>query len=66
MRADWTARDEVRAILRASIKRLLVKNGYPPDKQPDAIRLVMEQMKTMAPRYTEDRTEDRYAATTEK
>ena len=37
-------RDDVRAKLRSSIKRLLVKYKYPPDKQPEAIKLVMEQM----------------------
>ena len=36
--------------LYTSIKRLLVKHRYPPDKQPDAIRLVIEQMESMAPR----------------
>ncbi|MGH4006788.1 MAG: type I restriction enzyme endonuclease domain-containing protein [Pseudonocardiaceae bacterium] len=43
VRTDWTVRDEVRAKLRLSIKRLLVKHGYPPDKQPAAIKLVLEQ-----------------------
>lgn len=51
VRTDWTVRDDVRAKLRSSIKRLLVINGYPPDKQPGAIKLVMEQMESMAPRY---------------
>lgn len=55
VRTDWTVREDVRAKLRASIKRLLVKNGYPPDKQPDVIRLVMDQMETMAPRYADER-----------
>ncbi|MBP2413045.1 type I restriction enzyme R subunit [Arthrobacter stackebrandtii] len=55
IRTDWTVRDDVRAKLRSSIKRLLVRNGYPPDKQPDAIKLVMEQMESMAPRYAEER-----------
>ena len=55
IRTDWTVRDDVRAKLRTSIKRLLVKHGYPPDKQPDAIKLVMEQMESMAPRYSERR-----------
>lgn len=36
-----------------SIKRLLVRFGYPPDKQPEAIKLVMEQMESMAPRFAE-------------
>lgn len=50
VKTDWTVRDDVKAKLRSSIKRLLVKYDYPPDKQPDAIRLVMEQMETMASR----------------
>jgi type I restriction enzyme R subunit len=52
VRTDWTVRDDVRAKLRTSIKRLLVNHGYPPDKQADAIKLVMEQMESMAPRYS--------------
>jgi type I restriction enzyme R subunit len=51
IKTDWTVRDDVRAKLRSSIKRLLVKYKYPPDKQPGAIKLVIEQMETMAPRY---------------
>ncbi|MGX1160750.1 type I site-specific restriction-modification system R (restriction) subunit [Pseudarthrobacter sp. SLBN-100] len=57
VRTDWTVRDDVRAKLRSSIKRLLVRFGYPfgypPDKQPEAIKLVMEQMESMAPRFAE-------------
>lgn len=45
---DWTVREDVRAKLRSSVKRLLILNGYPPDKQPEAIKLVIEQMETMA------------------
>ncbi len=55
VRTDWTVRDDVRAKLRSSIKRLLVKYDYPPDKQPGAIKLVLEQMESMAPRYSEVR-----------
>ena len=51
VKVDWTVRDDVRAKLRSSIKRLLVKHRYPPDKQPEAIKLVIEQMESMAPRY---------------
>lgn len=50
VKTDWTVRDDVKAKLRSSIKRLLVKHDYPPDKQPEAIKLVMEQMESMAPR----------------
>lgn len=56
VRTDWTVRDDVRAKLRSSIKRLLVKHKYPPDKQPEAIKLVMNQMEAMAPRYADERT----------
>jgi type I restriction enzyme R subunit len=55
IKTDWTVRDDVRAKLRSSIKRLLVKHRYPPDKQPEAIRLVIEQMESMAPRYSAER-----------
>ena len=51
VKTDWTVRDDVRAKLRSSIKRLLVKYKYPPDKQMDAIKLVIDQMEVMAPRY---------------
>lgn len=55
IRTDWTVRDDVRAKLRSSIKRLLIKHGYPPDKQPNAIKMVMDQMEAMAPRYSQER-----------
>lgn len=55
VRTDWTVRDDVRAKLRTSIKRLLVKHGYPPDQQQGAIKLVMEQMESMAPRFAQKR-----------
>ncbi|EOM76374.1 hypothetical protein Rrhod_2167 [Rhodococcus rhodnii LMG 5362] len=28
---------------------MLVRHGYPPDQQPAAIELVLEQMETIAP-----------------
>ncbi|WP_435404931.1 type I restriction endonuclease subunit R [Mycolicibacterium chitae] len=53
-RIDWTVREDVKAKLRASIKRLLRKYGYPPDQQPAAIVAVMNQMESLAPRYAEE------------
>ncbi|MBD0022269.1 HsdR family type I site-specific deoxyribonuclease [Gordonia pseudamarae] len=50
---DWTVRDDVRAKLRSSVKRVLVKFKYPPDKQPEAIKIVIEQMEALAPGYAE-------------
>ncbi|MGO2069822.1 type I restriction endonuclease subunit R [Glutamicibacter arilaitensis] len=52
VRTDWTVREDVRAKLRSSVKRLLILNGYPPDNQPEAIKLVIEQMESMAQRTT--------------
>ncbi len=51
VRTDWTVREDVRAKLRTTIRWLLIKHGYPPDQQPAAIKLVMDQMEAMAPRY---------------
>jgi type I restriction enzyme, R subunit len=51
VRTDWTVREDVKAKLRASIKRLLRKYGYPPDQQPAAIANVLSQMEALAPRY---------------
>ena len=42
-------------IFRTLDGRLPSINGYPPDKQPEAIKLVMEQMESMAPRYALER-----------
>src|SRR5699024_9282738 len=54
VKTDWTVRDDVPAKLRSSVKRLLVKYKYPPDQQPEAIKLVIEQMEDMAPRFAEE------------
>lgn len=45
---DWVSRDDVRAKLRSTIKRLLARHGYPPDMQQSAIDLVLTQMETFA------------------
>ncbi|MBF6253125.1 type I restriction endonuclease subunit R [Nocardia farcinica] len=53
VKTDWTVRDDVRAKLRSSIKRLLIKHKYPPDKRGEAIQLVIEQMEALAPHYVD-------------
>jgi type I restriction enzyme R subunit len=40
---DWTVKESVRAKLRAMVKRVLRKYGYPPDKQEKATQTVLEQ-----------------------
>lgn len=49
---DWVSREDVRARLRTTIKRLLAKHGYPPDAQPKAIQLVIQQMETFAEEWS--------------
>ncbi|AUB40551.1 Type I site-specific restriction-modification system [Nostoc flagelliforme CCNUN1] len=44
---DWTERETVRAKLRAIVKRLLRKYGYPPDKQEKATLTVITQAETL-------------------
>lgn len=56
-RTDWTVREDVKAKLRSSVKRLLRKYKYPPDKQPEAVTQVIAQMESMAPRFSIERTE---------
>ena len=40
---DWQRRDDARAAMRMTIKRLLKKHKYPPEGQEDAIQTVMVQ-----------------------
>jgi len=45
---DWSIRESVRAGMRARIKRLLRKHGYPPDKTEGATQLVLEQAEVLS------------------
>ena len=45
---DWTLRENVRANLRRLVKRVLRKHGYPPDKQEQATRTVLEQAEALS------------------
>jgi type I restriction enzyme R subunit len=49
---DWVSRDDVRAKIRSTIKRLLAKHGYPPDGRDDATTLVLRQMETFADEWS--------------
>jgi len=44
---DWAIRESVQAKMKMTIKRLLKKYGYPPDKTAKAVDTVMEQTKLM-------------------
>jgi type I restriction enzyme R subunit len=45
---DWTVKESVRARMRALVKRILRKYGYPPDKQEKATQTVLEQAELIA------------------
>ena len=45
---DWTLREGVRARLRALVRRILRKHGYPPDKQEQATLTVLEQAEVLS------------------
>ena len=45
---DWTLRENVRANLRRLVRRILRKHGYPPDKQEQATRTVLEQAEVLS------------------
>lgn len=45
---DWQKRDSVRAKLRILVRRTLQKWKYPPDKQPEAVELVLQQAETLS------------------
>lgn len=47
IKVDWNIRESVRAQMRITIKRLLRKYKYPPDKQAAAVDLIMEQAEKM-------------------
>jgi type I restriction enzyme R subunit len=47
-KTDWAVKEQVRAQLRRSIKRLLRKYKYPPDQQENAVLLVLQQAEVIA------------------
>lgn len=49
VKPGWRVREDVKAKLRSQVKRLLARYKYPPDWQPAAIKLVLEQMEAIAP-----------------
>lgn len=54
IKVDWTLRENVRAQMRITVKRLLKKYGYPPDLEKMAIDLVIQQAELMAQTEVEE------------
>jgi type I restriction enzyme R subunit len=50
---DWSLRESARARLRLTIKKLLAKYRYPPDKQEQATRTVLEQAEQLGDFFVE-------------
>lgn len=49
---DWTLKESVRAKLRVYVKKLLNKYKYPPDKQEQATKTVLEQAEVLCRDWT--------------
>ena len=45
---DWAEKESIRAKLRLMVKRVLRRHGYPPDKQEQATRTVLEQAELLS------------------
>lgn len=51
---DWAVKESVRARLMVIVRRILKKYGYPPDKQEQAIQLVMTQAANLADNWVQE------------
>jgi type I restriction enzyme R subunit len=49
---DFTIKETARARIMVIVRRILNKYGYPPDKQPQAIEMVMKQAENLADVWT--------------
>ncbi len=54
MTIDWDIREDAKARMRFEIKRLLKKYDYPPNKQQNAVDIVVKQAELMSNNKLED------------
>ncbi|MCX8473490.1 MAG: type I restriction endonuclease subunit R [Sediminibacterium sp.] len=52
---DWDKKESVQAKMRVLIKRILKKYGYPPEKQDQAVKTILEQAKLIADNLSENK-----------
>jgi type I restriction enzyme R subunit len=45
---DWNLKESVRAEMRTKIRRLLARHDYPPDREDEAVELVLQQAELFA------------------
>lgn len=50
---DWSERESIRAKLRIMVRRILRKYKYPPDKQEEAVELVLQQAKALGEEWVQ-------------
>lgn len=55
---DWARRERARAQLRVTVRRVLSKAGYPPDKSAAAVRTVIEQAEALALGFSDEALEE--------
>ncbi|MRG27254.1 type I restriction endonuclease subunit R [Laceyella tengchongensis] len=55
---DWNLRESVRAKMRVTVKKLLRKYGYPPDKEKSAVEIVMKQAELSCQNEAEELDEE--------
>ncbi len=51
---DWDKKESVQAKMRVMIKRILKKHGYPPEKQDQAVKTILEQAKLIGDELTKN------------
>jgi type I restriction enzyme R subunit len=49
---DWEKKESVQAKMRVMIKRILKKYGYPPEKQDQAIKTILDQAKLLGDEFS--------------
>ena len=49
---DWDKKESVQAKMRVMIKRILKKYGYPPEKQEQVVKTILEQAKLIADEFS--------------
>ena len=49
---DWDKKESVQAKMRVMIKRILKKYGYPPEKQDQAVKTILEQAKMIGDEFS--------------
>ena len=52
---DWDKKESVQAKMRVMIKRILKKYGYPPEKQDQAVKTILEQAKLIADDFSNNK-----------